>query len=439
MENFHSQKSKKVPYDKETYLEELKILLDLLKLYMKDDTLNEESLTSLLIIISCSIKRDFPELDVQESKQIFEGLETHLWELIGRHDDPLAEVAVDALSEVLLRLNDSDHQVSNAIANLIGSEDKNRQKVLDNLLGFFEEEIDNPDSPLEILQVQPFNCHLFKKLLKDEAKLVLNSSEIPFSELTKLSTSYPKESVTLKYLTTLLSRLCNKLVSKRDTEAEKIFLEYLNIILNHSNALLEIIHKTSLKIKSQSEQKSEEFSSRKRFLELSLKSSILATILPMMLTVNGELNRDASVNLIKPLLKLATQCSQITEIFATDSQVFDQLESFPPWTRAIRIETPHPLPESFKMTETVRVSGATKVIIFFDPLCSTLNDFDKLVLSSPTNKRIVEYGGNNYGQGNKRTLSGGWPKSPIVIDGDTITLNFELKSRCVHKRFQKLQ
>lgn len=430
IENFHSQNGKKVPIEKETYFEELKVLLELLKLFIEENLPDDDddALKSLLTIIHCSVKRCFPELIDPDSRQVFEGLESHLWSLIKSHH---SELVADALSEVLLRINVSDQTVSHVITSLIGSgDDKNRQKVLDNLLQFFQSEIDNPDSPLDILDVQPFNYHLFKIMLNDETMLVVKAMEISTQDLVDLSTSYPKVSVILKYFTTLLSKLCSKLTFKKDAAAEKVFLEYFVIILKHSNALMETILKTSLVIRKNYDLDSKEFTIRRKFITLCFKSSILGTILPMMLTIHGGMfQQDASVKTTNLLLKLATHCSHIAEIFDTDSQVFDQLESFPPWSRTTKIETPHPLPEGFKMTETIKVSGANKVIIFFDPLCSTLNDYDKLVLSSPTNKRIAEFGGNIYGQGNKRTLSGGWPKNPIAIDGDTITLNFELKSR----------
>ncbi len=44
-------------------------------------------------------------------------------------------------------------------------------------------------------------------------------------------------------------------------------------------------------------------------------------------------------------------------------------------------------------------------------------------------KKVAEFGGNPFGQGNKRQLGSGWPTVPLVVDGNCVTINFEMKSR----------
>ena len=69
------------------------------------------------------------------------------------------------------------------------------------------------------------------------------------------------------------------------------------------------------------------------------------------------------------------------------------------------------------------------MVIYFDPKCSTQNDYDKLMLTNGVGKKLAEFGGNPFGQGNKRVLGSGWPIRPVAIEGDTVNVNFEVKSR----------
>ena len=45
---------------------------------------------------------------------------------------------------------------------------------------------------------------------------------------------------------------------------------------------------------------------------------------------------------------------------------------------------------------------------------------------------MAEFGGNNQGYGSKSVLGSGWPKEVIRIEGDTVTLNFEMRSGREH-------
>ena len=46
--------------------------------------------------------------------------------------------------------------------------------------------------------------------------------------------------------------------------------------------------------------------------------------------------------------------------------------------------------------------------------------------------QVVEYGGNLHGFGSKSVLGSGWPKEVLKVEGDTVTLSFEMRSGREH-------
>ena len=47
-------------------------------------------------------------------------------------------------------------------------------------------------------------------------------------------------------------------------------------------------------------------------------------------------------------------------------------------------------------------------------------------------RKVGEYGGNTLGYGSRSVLGGGWPGDVIKVDGDTVTLSFEMRSGREH-------
>jgi hypothetical protein len=46
--------------------------------------------------------------------------------------------------------------------------------------------------------------------------------------------------------------------------------------------------------------------------------------------------------------------------------------------------------------------------------------------------QVAEYGGNLHGYGSKSVLGSGWPKEVLKVEGDTVTLSFEMRSGREH-------
>ena len=97
------------------------------------------------------------------------------------------------------------------------------------------------------------------------------------------------------------------------------------------------------------------------------------------------------------------------------------------------LESIHPLRDDYKFKESVSIPGAKYLFLRFDPRCSTqLADSDILtVYSGRSNnpKKVAEYGGNVHGYGSRPIYGLMWPKEIIRVEGDTVMIQYEQRSR----------
>ena len=106
-----------------------------------------------------------------------------------------------------------------------------------------------------------------------------------------------------------------------------------------------------------------------------------------------------------------------------------KVEQMLPWAFTRNIESPHPVTEGYKFQETLKLPGAKCLLLVFDPACCTTTDSDRLIVYSGNgpSKRVVECCGNF--KTTRRIGQKPWPKKPIIIFGDTVTLDFEVRAR----------
>ena len=52
--------------------------------------------------------------------------------------------------------------------------------------------------------------------------------------------------------------------------------------------------------------------------------------------------------------------------------------------------------------------------------------------TSTNSRKVIEFGGNTLGFGSKSVLGAGWPKDILRVDGDTVTIVFEVRSGREH-------
>ena len=107
-----------------------------------------------------------------------------------------------------------------------------------------------------------------------------------------------------------------------------------------------------------------------------------------------------------------------------------KIQNLLPWLFTKTVESLHPVKDGFKMQEVVKFPGAKCLLLVFDDKCSTLTDLDRFSIysgSTMQSKKVLECCGNQ--RSIRRIGQKPWPKKPILVFGDTVTLDFEVKSR----------
>ncbi len=108
-------------------------------------------------------------------------------------------------------------------------------------------------------------------------------------------------------------------------------------------------------------------------------------------------------------------------------------EALLPWVFTRNLESPHPVKDGFKLQETVKLPGAKCLLLVFSDKCSTLTDMDKLGvysgISSQGGKKVFECSGGGRGGGVRKLGQKTWPKKPLLVFGDTVSIDFEVRSK----------
>lgn len=84
-------------------------------------------------------------------------------------------------------------------------------------------------------------------------------------------------------------------------------------------------------------------------------------------------------------------------------------------------ETAHPYKDSWDIVETVTIPGSSRLIVVFDPLCKTEQNFDWLKLFKGAGESVPLFNGD-FLSGD--FASGFADKDPLYIDGDSVTIRF---------------
>ena len=296
-------------------------------------------------------------------------------------------------------------------------------------------------SLLETLSFDGLNKSVFSSLTSEGLDIIKITDKIEMDDLKIFCSQMPSQSVNLKYASVVIGKLCSKVINKRELQDQAPFLaslnEYICFIFENSSLLLKAVEETIESLESKYEKQDEEMELRMRFLDLASKSSMIGSLLPTLITIQNQiLKDDPTEGNVKLITNLIAQCSHLDYKFEKkktgilpETSIDQQLDLVSPWTSPTIAETPHPVRDGFKSSETIQIQGAKRLVIYLDKRCATQNDYDKLVILNGLGKKIGEFGGNPFGQGNKRMLGSGWPKIPIVVEGNSVILNFEVKSR----------
>ena len=66
----------------------------------------------------------------------------------------------------------------------------------------------------------------------------------------------------------------------------------------------------------------------------------------------------------------------------------------------------------------------------YNKCCRYLTVFQVILYAgkTATGRKVAEYGGNSLGVGSRGVIRLGWPKEPVKVEGDAVTISFQLKS-----------
>jgi hypothetical protein len=217
--------------------------------------------------------------------------------------------------------------------------------------------------------------------------------------------------------------------SSSDPKMLDLFSKLTEFIIGSCNTLLNtVIHQVSTA--------SKDLKSNADGIQCSLQASILdPSFLGPILSCNIQLLQGGESHVL--FIELFCKCCKLLNLLEQQSKqqaTKEQcLETSLPWVFTHLVETPHPVKEGFKIQETVKLPGAKCLYIIFDKKCSTMTDSDRLALyegSSMTCKKILDCGGNASPSNVPRRIGQRvWPKKPVLIMGDSVTIDFEAKNK----------
>ena len=224
-----------------------------------------------------------------------------------------------------------------------------------------------------------------------------------------------------------VSTLVN-IISERvlDNEKNTFFTTLCHKAISHQKNLMEKIFNI---------EKKPEKNSLDAILSMSILGPTFVGTLVCAIMQHETDDDDVTENLLKSFQELFILISKFVN--CTQEQEFpnlergDHLENNLPWIFNRHIFTPHPIKEGYKFQETIKLPGVRCLYLIFDERSSTMSNEDKLTVYSGgsvgNSKKLLEFSGNS--RTSKRIGQKHWPKKPILLMGDTVTFDFEVKGR----------
>ena len=409
--------------------------LQILKLYLEDKVLDVAAVSSIVTFLRF-VAEQAPKkkLDLELFRQMDLELETFFSNSSMLSESTTEQVLLTS-KQVFLKLHPDWKDRRSALREMFekGERRSLRKILVENETSLFDSEDVESN---EIFRLEGLNRSIFSALLEEARSLLEEPEMLEKPEIENRLKQVPVETENLKYISRLIGKLSNRLICSNNevmtSELLLIFNNLASIIFESSNEILKAVEARLARIETRFEKDPEELKIRKQFLEVATKT-YLGTILTTIIAVQSHQQQLGQASEVGMALinDLTIQCCRLATKFDDPEtlSVQHQLELVSPWTSAIVVETPHPVKDGYKSSESIQVQGAKRLVLCLDHRSSTQNDYDKLVILSGLGKRVAEFGGNPYGQGNKRQLGTGWPSKPLVVDGNTVMLNFEMKSR----------
>ncbi|XP_068681108.1 probable E3 ubiquitin-protein ligase HECTD4 isoform X3 [Montipora foliosa] len=330
-----------------------------------------------------------------------------------------------------------------------GDSSSGMTKLLDILFIHLAEEMMNNEPGVSSIGrlSEDVNVAALNMCVKESCNVILLCSSLGDDEFHGLVTKHPDLSPVLQYVTAVFIINWKEVVlsdgmespaalsnAVKHAECQTLSLKMLEASQQVLDKVLEVLSKLSAEYKGDRKPRIEG-------IEHLMKSTLVGQILPLLASV---LSSEACLGLslakgflpsVTTLTVTATKVAYlISEMKSSGEVKIDEVSSAAapsPWSSPRKVESPHPVRDDYQCCKTVVLPGAQSLFLKFDPRCATQYDYDKVIVyagKSTACRKVAEFGGNSCGVGSRGVVRLGWPKEPFKVEGEAVTLSFQVKS-----------
>lgn len=456
-------------------LQHLARMVDVLEIAIRAG--DEKIITCALIALQVVLKMYYFKMENPVEVNLLKKMNTIIWQLLttppnvstfrssyfGNHRwYGVQAEACHMIVAGLSKLYPSAAEQNNLLCKLLEESQENTPQIYlrDLILTFHAERLTSCKLSLEEAEPHVVSNDVIQTLLDvvtDQSCLSLKKClSFDRTEFEILLASVPVACAPLQYLCSLLKFYLQHILFIKESKANEAHLtkcqqlvtNFSKMIFTSVYRVLEVLTELCQKL---SESNLEDLDHWLNGLERLTRATILGFMMPIIITSFTNKNiMDLNVlsDLLPSLIHLVIQASQTCTYFKHQKSITDKIKSkgdgvnflyhlkIPtPWASGRTIESIHPVRDNYKFKETVHIPGAHCLYLRFDNRCASQYDYDKLIIHAGPNsnsKKVAEYGGNTLGYGSRSVLGSGWPKDLLKVDGDTVTLSFEMRSGREH-------
>lgn len=423
----------------------LNLALEMFEIFTQES--NTQAASCMLACVKRSIE-DAPFNETSDKSKL-KGLKEQLTNILrsGQSSPSFTILVVETLTILHSKINVSEKERQLAYLEFV-REDRtihNFPSLKSKLLDIHIQNLLKASSDEEVvaqLEFRDFVSQIMKDVHDEHTKNIKHVVSCSTQQAREMLTNLPQTWPEIKFLQSVVF----KLAFCTGTSSKLVLRRIIQNILQDASSLMKV---TSRALESITNKYNGEGTTlRLRLLEklsmTSLTGSVLSTVI-VLSSHEAHSELDTVKHSIQDMVQLNLECRKIAyniqnqledeekDDEESGDQESDATSTFVPcpWDEGRIIESVHPLRENYKVRETFTILGTKHLYLFFDPRCSTQYDYDKVVLyqgKSVNGKKIAEFGGNTFGVGSKSVLGSGWPNQAVVIECDSVTVAFEMRS-----------
>ena len=355
--------------NKEKPNDDVTMMFEILKLYLDNSTNDQPAIFSVVSVLRLLISQSPVN---KHSNEMYRNIDDEIWKLLTSKKSLTASIISQSLLtlvETFYKLNLTGEQQRSAL-NAMFTETcpasvkvELRELILAKEIQRLEQE--NSESfRLDFLVV-----NVLRSLANEGKELILTAEQDSNQDLEQKCFKLPNQSVSLKYISTLLRKLSGKLLSTLEEKDDVLVLNFWNEfssnIFEQANLILKLISEVVKNLETKFKSDDEEMKIKMKYLKQASRSTVLGSLLPTLINIQTHILNDS---LFKGSLKTLTSivaltCELAAKFGGEESTISLQLSAVSPWTSATQVETSHPVKDGFKMSEVIQIPGKLQFLI----------------------------------------------------------------------------